>query len=101
MNIVVKVKENSNDQQIINSQTALMSIKLLAKHLKNDPECLEDLKKAFEAIVSLGNSQPLTSFNLLASIILCIAQLVASLQHESIPAIPSVMSIIIRHLSTR
>lgn len=78
-----------------------MSIKLLAKHLKNDPDCLEDLKKSFEAIVLLANSQQTLSLNLLASIILCIAQLVASLQHESIPSIPSVMSIIIRHLTTR
>ncbi|XP_074600402.1 HEAT repeat containing 1 homolog l(2)k09022 [Brevipalpus obovatus] len=99
LSIIEKVEENTSDQQIINSQTGLMSIKLLAKLLKNDVESHENLKKALDSIVHLAESEPKSSPNLLASVILSIAQLVASLQNECFSSIPSVAKIFLKHLS--
>lgn len=97
--IVGDLKENKSDIQIVTSQTGLISIGILSKILQGDSDSIDFLVFALKSIVSLCEDRSqIANTNLIASMILCISQLVSCLKTDCLSLIPSVMSIILSTL---
>ena len=97
--IVSDLKENKSDIQIVTSQTGLISIGILSKILQGDSGAVDFLVSALESIVSLCQDRSqITNTNLIASMILCISQMISCLKTDCLSLIPSVLSIILSTL---
>lgn len=102
VNIIADIKENKTDYQIVTSQTGLESIILISKLLDGDQDSTQLLNAALKSILSVSEEiSDIEKPNLLASIILCISQLVTCLQDNCLPLFPSVMSITLAALKEK
>lgn len=97
---IIKTVENENiesEQEVI-VQTALLSLKLLVKHLSgNEPQKFATILTFITDLMKVAKSNE----NILASVILCLAELCANLRAHAIPTLPKYMPALLKVLKSR
>lgn len=91
--------EEINEEVFLNQQTALLSIKYLAKHMAY--ENYEKFKPILEYMTSLICKGQIQNSNLLASVVLCAAELCSSLRAHAIVSLPVLMPAFIKLLAAQ
>ncbi|XP_034252662.1 HEAT repeat-containing protein 1 [Thrips palmi] len=87
-----------NEEVFLNQQTALLSIKYLAKYLAY--ENYSRFKPLLEHMTSLIHKGQMKNSNLLASVVLCAAELCSSLRAHAISSLPLLMPAFIKLLAS-
>ncbi|EFA00063.1 HEAT repeat-containing protein 1 homolog [Tribolium castaneum] len=90
---VEEAQSESDDELIV--QTALLSLKLLTKFLVSDYH--EKLAEILDFVTDLAKSGKVQN-NVLASVLLCLAELCTNLRAHAIPSLPNFMPAILRIL---
>lgn len=97
---IIKTIENetiTTEQEVI-VQTALLSLKLLVKHLaESDPKKFASILTFITNLMKIAKSNE----NILASVILCLAELCANLRAHAISGLPTYMPGLLKVLKSR
>ncbi|KAK3912207.1 HEAT repeat-containing protein 1 [Frankliniella fusca] len=97
----IETRTNSelNEEVFLNQQTALLSIKYLAKNLAY--ENFKKFKPILEFMTSLICKNQIQNSNLLASVALCAAELCSSLRAHAIASLPILMPAFIKLMAAQ
>lgn len=101
--ILVLKSEKLSEQDIANSQLALLSLKLLGKllsHSENKKNILLPMLEMVLEILNFLGEQPSANHHAVASCLLCVSQLSTSLEKDSIPKLPVFVPIILQYLAS-
>lgn len=103
LNVVKTITTVSNgefsEEVFLNQQTALLSIKYLAKHLAYDN--FKTFKPILEYMTSVICKGQIHNSNLLASVVLCAAELCSALRAHAIASLPILMPAFIKLMASQ